>query len=55
VAGVVDDGGDCVGGAGGDGGPDGDLVHVLAVEKLYVECLIESGLDAFGELAEVPS
>jgi hypothetical protein len=49
VAGVVDDGGDGVG-----GGPDGDLVHVLAVEKLDVECLVHGGLDAFGEPAEVP-
>jgi hypothetical protein len=34
--------------------PDGDLVHVLVVEQLYVECLVEGGLDAFGQLAEVP-
>jgi hypothetical protein len=33
--------------------PDGDLVHVLVVEQLYVECLVEGGLDAFGQLAEV--
>src|ERR1035438_6302866 len=42
------------GGAGGDGGPYGDLVLVLVVEQLQVECLVEGGLDAFGELAEVP-
>src|SRR5216683_5948262 len=54
VAGVGDDGGDGVWGAVGDGGPDGDLVHVFAVEKLDVECLVEGGLDAFGQPAEVP-
>src|ERR1700732_268076 len=53
VAGIGDDGGDGVGGAVGDGCPDGDLVHVLAVEKLDVECLVEGGLDAFGQLGEV--
>jgi hypothetical protein len=46
VTGVGDDGGDGVGGAVGDGGPDGDLVHVFAVEQLDVECLVEGGLDA---------
>ena len=54
VACVGDDGGDGVGGAVGDGGPDGDLVHVLAVEQLDVEGLVEGGLDAFGQLGEVP-
>jgi hypothetical protein len=53
VAGVGDDGGDGLGGAVGGGGPDGDLVHVLAVEKLDVECLVEGGLDALGQLGEV--
>jgi hypothetical protein len=53
VACVGDDGGGGVGGAVGDGGPDGDLVYVFAVEKLDVECLVEGGLDAFGQLGEV--
>jgi hypothetical protein len=50
VACVGHDGGDGAGCAGGNGGPDGDLVHVLVVVQLDVECLAEGGLDAFGQL-----
>jgi hypothetical protein len=32
------------GGAGGDGGEEADLVHVVFVADLDVECLVEPGL-----------
>jgi hypothetical protein len=35
-------------GAGGDGGEEADLVHVVFVEGLDVEGLVEGGLDVFG-------
>ena len=38
VAGVV----------GGDGCPDGDLVEVLVVEELQVECFVEAALEPDG-------
>jgi hypothetical protein len=37
----VDDGGEGVGGAGGDAGVDGDLVHVVFVEQFDVEGGVE--------------
>jgi hypothetical protein len=37
-----------LGGAGGDGGEEGDLVHVVFVEGLDVEGLVEGGLDVVG-------
>jgi len=43
-----DDGGEGARGAVGDGCPDGDLVHVLAVEQFDAESLAEGCLEACG-------
>ena len=42
----ADDGGEGAGGAVGDGDAEGDLVHVLLVEGLEVEGLVELFLEA---------
>jgi hypothetical protein len=52
-AGVVEQGGDRVGGGVGDGGPDGGLLHVLAVEGLDVERGVQACLDGGGGVGEV--
>ena len=49
---VVDDGGEGVGGAVGDVGEDGDLVHAVLVEQLDVERVVELLLELAGCVAE---
>src|SRR5215831_4474035 len=44
-----DDGGQCLGGAGCDGGVDGDLVVLLVVDQFQAEGGEQPGLDAGGQ------
>jgi hypothetical protein len=51
-AGVVQEGGEGAGGGVGDGGPDGDLVEVFAVEALDVQGGEQSLNERFGGIAQ---